>query len=666
MPLAAQEEALDVAVTGVSISPANATVATGDSLVLAAAAPVGESVTWSIVSGGGSLSPEGVFTAPAAPGNVTIRASAPSGSAEATVTVQPFAPFDAAPRPVASPSLLAFGPDGRLYLGTSYDSSAQISGLWVTDIRSGGQWQALTQFTPDITDVHDMVFDGDGNLFISTQNGVWRQERGRSGWTKLNGGLPQGQEGFSANGLALINGMVYAGFGNGVVRRFSPATQSWTQVGTGGLPSQELYSLTTDGAGRLFVGTRGAVFRYDNLNNTGATWVKHGNDLPEWVFELQFFGGRLYAGMRTGRISVFNGTSWANSLDRGGQDMLVIGSTLYATGSPFNGTAIMQFTGNGWQALSRDNTHLGGEAWVFTADADGRIYTADRQGRVYRSGPGRLPALPRNTPANLSLAPGDATVRVGTNLNLAATAQFSLPTGNSRLFLPMVQAAATGPDNTAVSDSAGVFWTTSNAAVATVDGRGIVTGVRPGIATITAVSRGNVQVKRTLTITVNDPPRSVSGVQVTAAPASSVAVGDSLFAYATVNGTNLGNQIGVTWSSSDSALAEVTPGGRVIAKAVGQVRITAAAVADASKTGSLDITVTPAPAGGDPNLGNWQNITANLPNNSERAGQSMWINALTFYNGQLFAGAYDDGGIWRRDGETWTQVGSKAEGARAK
>jgi hypothetical protein len=75
---------------GISISPKSATVATGASLQFSAvlSGVADQTINWSV--SGGSITPSGLFTAPAAPTTVTITATsnaAPSLTATATVTV---------------------------------------------------------------------------------------------------------------------------------------------------------------------------------------------------------------------------------------------------------------------------------------------------------------------------------------------------------------------------------------------------------------------------------------------------------------------------------------------------------------------------------------------------------------------------------------------------
>ena len=145
---------------------------------------------------------------------------------------------------------------------------------------------------------------------------------------------------------------------------------------------------------------------------------------------------------------------------------------------------------------------------------------------------------------------------------------------------------------TTTGGSGSVSWTTSNSSVAQLSastGFSVsVTGKASGTATITASYSG-----KTATCTV-----TVSGVAPTV---TSVTVDPSSFTLdlsgtatkqlsATVNGTNNPSQ-GVTWSSSNTAVATVSNNGLVTAVAKGSATITATSTYDNTKSGQCAITV---------------------------------------------------------------------------
>lgn len=91
-----------VVVSSVTVSPETVTIAPGAqtqlSAVVAGTGAFSPNVTWSVVSGGGSVSSGGIYTAPSAPAVATVRATSvtdPTKFDEATVTVEAPATTDA-------------------------------------------------------------------------------------------------------------------------------------------------------------------------------------------------------------------------------------------------------------------------------------------------------------------------------------------------------------------------------------------------------------------------------------------------------------------------------------------------------------------------------------------------------------------------------------------
>lgn len=116
-----------------------------------------------------------------------------------------------------------------------------------------------------------------------------------------------------------------------------------------------------------------------------------------------------------------------------------------------------------------------------------------------------------------------------------------------------------------------ITWSSNMPNVANVDANGLVTGVAPGSATITATSEGQ---SGTATVVVQ-PPVAAS-VQVSPG-AATLTVGDSTTLTATVKDAS-GNVISgapVTWSSDNTAAATVSTSGVVKAVGAGTATITA-------------------------------------------------------------------------------------------
>ena len=112
--------------------------------------------------------------------------------------------------------------------------------------------------------------------------------------------------------------------------------------------------------------------------------------------------------------------------------------------------------------------------------------------------------------------------------------------------------------------SATAKWTSSDTSVATVDGNGVVTGVKAGTAAITAEADGATS---TCIVTVFESSTTIS------TSALSIKVGETATLKATVTGADKS----VAWTSSDTSVATVEMNGTVTGKKVGTATITATA-----------------------------------------------------------------------------------------
>ncbi|MBK8246858.1 MAG: Ig-like domain-containing protein [Gemmatimonadetes bacterium] len=157
-------------------------------------------------------------------------------------------------------------------------------------------------------------------------------------------------------------------------------------------------------------------------------------------------------------------------------------------------------------------------------------------------------------------------------------------------------AAAISPGGTAqasaaLRDAAGnslsgrtITWATSNQAIATVSATGAVTGVAPGTATITATSEGVTGAAAVAVV-----PQAVATVTVSSAQ-TTLTVGGTTQLNATVRdvgGATLADRP-VSWATSTSAIATVSPTGLVTAVSAGVAIVTATSE---GKVGSLQLTV---------------------------------------------------------------------------
>jgi len=130
-----------------------------------------------------------------------------------------------------------------------------------------------------------------------------------------------------------------------------------------------------------------------------------------------------------------------------------------------------------------------------------------------------------------------------------------------------------------------VTWSSSNVAVATVNGKGEVTGVGGGSATITATTQdGGFTATAAVTVTV-----PVTGISVN--PTSlTLITGQTGQIEAVITPANATNK-SVAWSSSNGAVATVSMTGVVTAVSPGSAVITATSV-DGGFTASSSVTVT--------------------------------------------------------------------------
>jgi uncharacterized protein YjdB len=152
--------------------------------------------------------------------------------------------------------------------------------------------------------------------------------------------------------------------------------------------------------------------------------------------------------------------------------------------------------------------------------------------------------------------------------------------GNTQQLTPTVTADA-GAVNT-------LTWRSSNPAIATVSGTGVVTAVALGSATITALATSDTTKRATSTITV--PARTIA-VAITQRNVS-VNPGTSLTLNAVVT-ADPGVNANVNWTSSNAAAATVNASGVLTGVASGTTLITATSQADNTKRDTLTVNVVP-------------------------------------------------------------------------
>jgi len=141
-----------------------------------------------------------------------------------------------------------------------------------------------------------------------------------------------------------------------------------------------------------------------------------------------------------------------------------------------------------------------------------------------------------------------------------------------------------------------LIWRIGNTTIASILGspNGVAGGTsvtlraqNPGTTTLTVSSVQDPTKSATITV------RVTSGIGITVSPrTATLAVGGEQMLTATLTGTN---SLGVIWQSRNANVATVDATGRVVARAVGTVVITATAALDLEATDSAVVTVTASP-----------------------------------------------------------------------
>lgn len=155
-----------------------------------------------------------------------------------------------------------------------------------------------------------------------------------------------------------------------------------------------------------------------------------------------------------------------------------------------------------------------------------------------------------------------------TGVRISGSTSVYLVTGGSSSLTASTQESNRRRATTAIS------WTTSNAAIASVDGSGRVSAVSPGTCWVIAAASSSAD---SVSVTV------VSSSAITVAPGSAqLATGATLQLSAPTS-------LPVTWSTADETIATVDNDGMVTGKAAGTVRVTA--TTSLGTTSGSDITV---------------------------------------------------------------------------
>ena len=225
-------------------------------------------------------------------------------------------------------------------------------------------------------------------------------------------------------------------------------------------------------------------------------------------------------------------------------------------------------------ATNKGVTFTSSDEAVATVDSKGEI-TAKTEGSADIT----VTTVDGGKTAKLKLTVKKAVVNVtGVTLDKTTLSLEEGATGN----LVATVAPSTATDKT-------VTFTSSDAAIATVDNKGKVTAVKAGNADITVTTKdGSKTAKCALTVTAKQIP--VTGVTLDKTTLS-LEVGATATLNATIAPSNASYKA-VSFTSSDDAIATVDNDGLVTAVAAGSSDITVESIADGSKTAVCTLTVT--------------------------------------------------------------------------
>ncbi|MGE0354377.1 MAG: Ig-like domain-containing protein [Gemmatimonadales bacterium] len=228
-----------------------------------------------------------------------------------------------------------------------------------------------------------------------------------------------------------------------------------------------------------------------------------------------------------------------------------------SAGHPLSGRLVTWSTGNAL-AVTVSPGGLATAVGVGTA-----VITATSEGK---SGAATVTVDPIPV-ASVTVTPAAATVPVATTTTLTATTRDAA----GHLLVGRV-----------------IAWSSSAPSIAQVDPSGVVTGVKPGTATVTATSEG-----RSASAAITIVPGAPASITISPSPAS-VVTGSTVQLAALVRdaaGDTLAGQI-VTWSTNASAVATVNGTGLVTGVAPGTAILTAAVSGISAQD---TVTVTPVP-----------------------------------------------------------------------
>ncbi len=135
-----------------------------------------------------------------------------------------------------------------------------------------------------------------------------------------------------------------------------------------------------------------------------------------------------------------------------------------------------------------------------------------------------------------------------------------------------------------------VIWISSDTSIATIDENGMVTGIKKGTVTITAISKENNNIKGTFLVNITNKYPDAIHIKIENGKSSVILEKSQLNLTVTTEPVTASNE--VVWSSSNTNIATVDENGVVTGVKKGTVTITATSKEDSSVKGTITITVT--------------------------------------------------------------------------
>ena len=344
-------------------------------------------------------------------------------------------------------------------------------------------------------------------------------------------------------------------------------TVTVTQPVTGITLNKTSLSLKTGGSASLT-----ATVSPSNASNKGLTWKS-----SDTAVATVDSNGKITA------VAPGSATIIVTAKDGSGKsDSCTVTVTQPVTGITLNKTSLSLKVGGSTTLTATISPSNASNKEVSWKSSDTSIATVDTNGKVTAVAPGS--ATITVTTKDGSGKSDSCTVTVTqpvTGITLDQTS-LNLKEGGSETLVAII--APANASNKAVS------WKSSDTSVATVDSNGKVTAVALGSATITATTKDGSGKSADCTVTVTKKVQLVTGITLDK-NSLSLKTGETATLAATVSPSNASNK-GLTWKSSDTAVATVDVSGKVIAVAPGTATITITAKDGSEKSNSCTVTVT--------------------------------------------------------------------------